>query len=317
MEPETQAVETDSAPVIAPIIEGGYLPLKDMSPDQRTEWRKTGARPPARAATASTDVVTESSTVTEPEEAPAATAATSTADSDPADPAGYKAKTAKRFAELLENNRALTKRLEALERTPAPASSPVSATDDPEPNADTYDDLSKWMREHARWSAREELRARDAATATHTRDQAAKAEVEGMQARWNERVTAATTKYKDFDAKAINDLIPPRSIVDAFVQDLEPDAAATLMYHLHKNPAEMPRLLNLPPMRQLAELTRLTDKVTVTPRAKLQTSAPEPGPVLGARATAGDASVAAVKKGDFRAFRDEENRREIARKKGQ
>lgn len=315
-DPITQDVVADSstAPLSGPVV-----PLSSLSPEQRLEWRKTGQFP---AAPASTDVAADSSTALE-DDPPASTDASPEAASDAADPdaSGYKAKTAKRIQELLDGQKRATERAEAAERRLAArdaipaASSTATAGDDPEPDSATYDDLAKWLRDHARWAAREELRTRETAQAETQRQHAAKASVQHMQEAWSERVVAAKTKFTDFDPAVIETLIPPKSIIDAFVLDLDVEAAGTLLNHLQKNPSEVPRLLALPPMRQLADLTRLTDKVTAAPRPKLQTTAPDPGPVLGTSVTAGDKAVAAAKQGDFRAFRDEMNRREMAGRK--
>ena len=69
---------------------------------------------------------------------------------------------------------------------------PVKAAgDDPEPDSTAYDDLTKWMRDHSRWSAREELRAAKAAQDTATQAETQRTEAARLEVQWKAGIAAA------------------------------------------------------------------------------------------------------------------------------
>lgn len=327
--PEPITLGADAASPAAPLSTN---PLAALSPEQRLEWRKTGVLPGASApdgdvSDSDTDDTPDSSSDTA--DTPAGTPASSEPESDPAplvaepaQPEGYKAKTAKRIQELLDRAAKAEQRADALERqqrqidarTAAP--SPALAAD-PKPDAATYEDLTKYFDDVSAWNTRQALRDRDAHATESAATAARQANVEALEKKWNASVAVAKTKAKDFDADAVGKLIPIQSSIDMFVQALEPDSAGTLLAHLHKHPAEIQRILAIDPIMQFAELTRVFDRASAGPKPKLRTDAPEPGPVLGTRVTAGDPVAAALKTRDQRAYNREQNRREMAARRGQ
>jgi hypothetical protein len=147
---------------------------------------------------------------------------------------------------------------------PAAASfTPVpTAKDDPEPDQGTYDDYTKWVRDHNRWSAREEIRAANGRHTDWQRQQQTQSEVQRITRSWQERTTAAKAKYPDFQQVALDapTAIPQGSLVDAWI--LEHKAGADVLYHLQKTPAELSRLLSLPLMEQVEELTLLAQRLS-------------------------------------------------------
>ena len=286
-----------------------------MSDAERLEWRKNG--------TSLADVQAASSPATA--DKPAATAASSDPDSAPAaDDPDYKPKTAKRIAELLAENKRLREASAAPPKPAAhPAPAPAAATlTKPDPEKFTYGTADPGyldaLTDYKVAKAREEDRT---ASADATRKAHTDAEAARIRESWTTRVGAAKTKHADFEAVAFAPFkagyeIPVGSAMDAWI--LESDHGAEVLYALQKNPAEIKRLLALPPIAQTRELVKLEDAALAASTVKTTTTAPEPGPVLGVRA--GDpASPAqlALKRRDTRAYIDAKNREEIAARKGQ
>lgn len=277
------------------------------------QWRKDGTLPEApptpKADSSPATMVQDPSVSTETKTEP---------DSEPG---GYKAKTAARISELLENQRKERDRADRLERElaalrqPAPpartADSPT-ATADPEPDPQKYDDLTKYFKDQAAWAARDALRQRDAEVATRTQTQHIEAETARIREGWKAKWAAASEKHKDFAQVAGGPTqIPAGSLVDAWI--LEADEGAEVLYHLQKNPAEVTRILSLPPMKQAAALVKLGEEVTKVPPVKTITSAPDPAPVLGVRGADTISPVGrAVKQRDMRAYKEAANAADLA-----
>lgn len=316
VELELVDVEDDSSPSLvsdnpdaSPSLGAPRPSLSDLTPEQHLEWRKTGTLPTLPA---------ESSPATADAAPPASTDAPSEPASEPA-PSDYKSKTAKRIGELLESNRTLQRELAAL-RAPKPDVQPVSSTvaasEDPEPDPETYEDYSKFIKDQSLWAAREVQRRTHADQLKTHAEATAKADVARMQANWDARVTAAAATYADFDQAVVEALIPPKSIIDAYVQEIPAEAASALLYHFQKHPTDVARVVALSPMLQLEELVTLKGKALAGPTVKRKTSAPDPAPTLGTRASGSDPAAVAVKAKDFRAYNDTVNARELAARKG-
>jgi hypothetical protein len=147
-----------------------------------------------------------------------------------------------------------------------PAAVSSSAVNDPEPTEDQFEDFTKYIDARARWSARQEHRA---LRASEQRDQSIQT-----------RVAAARKAYSDFDTVAFSERtpIPPTderghyttpdgqdrvSVIQAWIDD--DDNGFLVLYHLHKYPAEVRRLLMLSPFRQVNELALLGQRLSIPP----------------------------------------------------
>jgi hypothetical protein len=145
--------------------------------------------------------------------------------------------------------------------TPAAAGSPPVAAaerpaaaapvNDPEPTEDQFEDFTKYIDARARWSARQEHRA---LRASEQRDQSIQT-----------RVAAARKAYSDFDTVAFSERtpIPPDSLIQAWID--EDDDGFHVLYHLHKHPADVRRLLTLSPFLQAKELALLGQRLSTPP----------------------------------------------------
>ncbi len=157
-------------------------------------------------------------------------------------------------------------------RAAAPLSPVKAAGDDPEPDSEKYDDLTKWMRDHSRWAAREEIRAANAEQQKLTQAEQGRQEAARLTKQWDEQLAVSRTKYPDFDAIAFAPTqIPQGSLVDAWIR--EHKTGQTVLYHLQKSPTELHAMLALPLLDQVEALTLLSQRLSGARTAAVGTGA--------------------------------------------
>lgn len=269
-------------------------------------------------------------------ETPAASAADS-ATAQPQKRGKTKEDTARRFEQILTENKTLKQRLEALERSvtpPAPAASdkPTSqpaAAAKPEPKIDDvdaqgqpkYKTLADYLAAVRQWDKDQLLTEVETRSTKQQQERARQEQLRIVNEGWNARVEKARTKYADFDDVALNPDLPIKegSVADAFVLDSE--HGAEVLYYLGQNPDVLATLAKLNPMRQAKALFEIEAKFAKassagTP-AKTVTSAPRPPHEVGGKGTQSPDEVEhAVKEDDQAAYAAAANRRDIARRKG-
>lgn len=112
--------------------------------------------------------------------------------------------------------------------------------------------------------------------------------------------------YQDKE-DAFMQLVPPQ--VGADIMTLFPEKSAAIMYHLGANPEKTRQLLSMNGQQALIELTRLSERLTLKPRGKQVSEAPNPDePVQGQAVAANVAALekkmnAAADKGDVALYR--------------
>lgn len=93
------------------------------------------------------------------------------------------------------------------------------------------------------------------------------------------------------------------------IMRLFPEKSAALMYHLGANPEKARQLLAMDGQQALIELTRLSERLTLKPRSKPVSEAPNPDEPLQGQAVAAHMSAlekqmnAAAEKGDIETYR--------------
>lgn len=163
-------------------------------------------------------------------------------------------------------------------RTVAPLPPVKAAATDPEPDAQAYDDLTKWMRDHSRWAAREELRAAHAEQATQAQAETQRSEAARIETQWKAGVTEAKAAYPDFEAVAFAPTrIPKGSLIDGWI--LEHKFGPSVLYHLQKHQPELDAMLALPLFEQVEALTLLTQRLSGARTAAVTTPA-APAPMV-------------------------------------
>lgn len=93
------------------------------------------------------------------------------------------------------------------------------------------------------------------------------------------------------------------------IMRLFPEKSAALMYHLGANPEKARQLLSMDGQQALIELTRLSERLTLKPRGKQVSEAPNPDEPIQGQAMAANISAlekqmnAAAEKGDVETYR--------------
>ncbi len=304
---------TESAPVTE-VVETQEVSLQqrlnEATPEEYSHWEKTGdipaIKPPKEVAAPEPAKKETKSEISEPktEISAPSTKADSASPATAQKPHRGKTKedTARRFQELLEDNKGLKHRLEEIERKSAPAVSETPASQPEkkaegraEPKLDDKDaatgkpkydsleaylaDVRKWDREQilaevdGRTSKAEQIRAQ----AEHGRAIAEQQKIlgEGLNAKFNK----TREKYADFDEVALNKdlVIPAGSIVDVFLLDSE--HAGEVAYYLGRHPEVLDSFYSdydlktgkftnkINPMRQHRQLLEIERQLTSAPVA--------------------------------------------------
>lgn len=328
MADETAVLE--SSPVEMDVSRG---PLVDITPEQRAEFRKTGNLPkPEEAASSS-------------EPTPVKVEAEPAGDSEPPEPkqelpkAKPKQTAEERIAQLeatiekIKKGKGIeTPKAESSPAKPEPKPVPQQAsrpkptvedkTEDGKPKYETYEDyiedLADWKTEQ-KWSAKEQQeRTNAAATAL------------------NAKIEEGRTRYENLDdviVPAANEIYNDAAISPVIKQMIaDSDLIVDLVYTIANDPAEYAKFVKMAKetpgkaIRYIALTESLISqeldgktaaKIEVEPPAKPKTQAPKPPSEAGGRAAAPpDALESAAKANDFRSFKAEATRRQLAKLKG-
>lgn len=334
------AVTSPAAPATethAELTEDFQIPT---SGPERHEWQmgrlpKKADSAPATNKDDDTSSATEE-TVDTDDSAPSKPADTTAADSASAQPQ-KRGKTQedsdRRWKELSEKAGNLQRENEELKRKLAPppaavekpASQPAVQAE-PEPKIDDqgadgkpkYKTLEEFLSAVRKYDREQILKEVDGRTtkAQQERQQADQKQV--IAKVWGDRVGKAREKHTDFDAVALNPDLPIKegSVADAFILDSE--HGTEVLYHLGKNPGELERISKLNPLAQARELFKIEQTFAAPPApARKPTRAPAPPhEVAGAGTVPPDETEQALEDDDFEAFKEAENRKAIAARKG-
>lgn len=301
--------------------------LESMTKAERLEWRLKVGRP--------SDAPAPTPTPTEPPANESTESADAESDSDQApqpEPTTGKPRhdMKARLSQLAEQRRMAEARAERAEKMaaelaaklspqePAPkeAAAPVE-TGEPklEDFLDAPDPIAAHAKAMALWAVNQ------------FKQELAQAQTEQQLTQTVESIRkAGAAKYADWKERQTSDAarieMPPH-VVEAILVDLPPELSADVLYHLSDHPDEARALAAMEPRAAVLKIGTLSatlaqPKVEPTPRTppKTVSDAPAPGVTLGGRAAApADELEAARKSKDFRRFREEFNRRELAKKK--
>ncbi len=162
---------------------------------------------------------------------------------------------------------------------PPPPFYPVKdGKDDPEPDPNQYSDLLKWQRDFSLWGGRESIRQANAASEQARQQYAVQSEIQQKEHAWTDRVSAAQAKLPTVDAKALGALIPPNTLLDAWIINADPNISAAMLVYAHTHQDEVKKLLALPDMMaQNRAMLLMEQKATApAPKATAQPVAPPP-----------------------------------------
>jgi hypothetical protein len=204
----------------------------------------------------------------------------------PADVPRIQSLTARLRAAEAERDALKTRLVASAPAGTVPSSAPPSPPA-PKPTSDQFQDYGEYIEALTDWKTDQKLAAAETKRAETERQRAAQAEQQRLQSSWSERVTAAKTKYPDFEDVALltDTAIPQGSLIDGWI--LEHKAGADVLYHLQKHPDELQDLLSRPLFEQAESLALLSQRfnghssrtpAAATGSAAAHSSTPAPRP---------------------------------------
>ena len=318
MEQETQGAEPSAAET--PEFDHARGALVDLSPEQRTEYRKTGEIPTPKP------------------EAPAAPKSETQPEADagekPQEHKKGKLSAEERIAQL-EATIGKIRKDAGIERKVEPAATPEAKPQPPQ----NYQDWRKtfkpsdWVSEYAK--ANPEATYEDAQAAMNdfqdeVRGQFRQAEerLKNSTAQMNAKLDDAKTRYGEkFDEVLVPTLSAVNQGILPAIRQLmeESDVLPHLLFVIGSGEGGAKSFLQMPPGKQARFIAlnealiheEFESKVKPEVPAKPKTSAPKPPAEVGGRNEApGDELESAAKANDFRRFSAESTRRAIAKMKG-
>lgn len=173
----------------------------------------------------------------------------------------------------------LEERLAALEQQVRPSS---PKTDDSEPTIDKFDNFDQYVSAKAKWIAKQELQStlaeREKQTAAERESAARQKTVES----WTAKVAKATADLPDFEDVIASSDVPMTEVMQQAI--MESDIGPKVAYFLATNPEEALKIANMPPVRAVAALGRLEERLENQKPVVKPTSAPPPIEPVGTRA---------------------------------
>lgn len=324
MDEQTAVAETSPAPV----MEASRGSVVNLTPEQRTEWKKTGELPgtPKTEEPAASTVEAPSSETAPEGEAKPEPAQTKPQEKKPKPTADERIAQLEATIEKIRKGSGSERKTETAPVAQTPPSAPqtrpkptAEEKDGDKPKYSTYEDF---VEDLADWKAEQRI-------ATQQREQQEQNQKREFSAKVAESEQRYGDKFKETvapAANAISEAIPANHIVQVMLNESEvlPDLLFTIgsdaaeladfVKMAKENPGKALRYIALTESLIRDELAQKPAK-TETP-VKPQTQAPKPPAEVGGRATSpGDQLTEAAKAGDFRAFKAESTRRELARMK--
>jgi hypothetical protein len=320
---ETQTVEAVASPAV---MEASRGPVVNMTPEQRTEWRKTGnlPEPPKTEAPAASTEEPQETTKVETEVKP-----------EPTKPQE------RRKPDAEQRIKQLTDRIKELEgaQKPAKVETPVEqpkaepqytrskpTVDDKDGDKPKYATYEDFVEDLSDWKAEQRIASSEKKRQQEAQQQAFKSRVDEAKARYGD-------KFEEVLAPAVNAIIGDdkvSGVVKTMLNESEvlPDLMFTIgsdakeladfVKMAKENPGKALRYIALTEslIREELESNSAKTEPKETP-VKPVTQAPRPPAEVGGRAaTPGDALEAAAKANDFRSFKAEATRRQLAKMKG-
>lgn len=155
---------------------------------------------------------------------------------------------------------------------------------DPEPQMQSFQgSYEEFLREHTAWTARQVVRKEIVAQQEHAKQvyqqQQQHQAIAERQARVNDFYAKGEQSFPEFRAVFHPGLPVTQQMADAILE--EPEGPLVAVY-LGKKPDEAARISKLPPMRQVMEIGRISERIAAAKAAKGATNAPDPiNPVSG------------------------------------
>jgi hypothetical protein len=336
---EGAAVGPDVTPVDPSPTPTDASAFDTMTDAQRSDWLQTGT-PPGQTA---------DSAPASPDDQVASTEASTSPASEPGKPAKKRGIDARneeleqkilRLNENLSRAKQIEQEWEATqrrlqERAPTAESRPASAGDG-EPQEAEFASYSDYVKALGQWSARQAFREEQAAIRAHQVEAEHARALSDTAKSAADRLEAARARDPEFDTKIHPQLLAvvPASALpdDAPVgpqhiladEILRSEVVDQLLVHFSAQPADWQRLCALPTpaalMRAFVQLESsfARGEASASGHNPSISQAPTPPVTLGRKPSAdnADPGLVALRKGDFAAYMESENRKEVSRSRG-
>jgi hypothetical protein len=195
---------------------------------------------------------------------------------------------------------------------PVQAQPEVTASPAGEPDANDFESATEFYKAHARWAAKEELKAVEESK----RQEKLKTEAESKKTTFLGKVDEFKKAHDDFESVIadVDDIQMSPAISQAI---LESDNGPELMYELAKNVEEYARMCALPPFEAIralgrfeARLAKPSEETKVT-KPKITTKAPPPPRPISTSSANGKKSVYDddISQADYERMRAEQEKR--------
>jgi len=175
----------------------------------------------------------------------------------------------------------LEERLAALEQRAEPRQAPISNS---EPTIDKFDNFDEYVAAKAEFIAKRQI---ESTLSEREKSQMAAKEAAARQQSvdsWTKRVSAATADLPDFEDVIASSDVPMTDVMQQSI--MESDIGPKVAYYLATHPDEALKIAQLPPIRAVAALGRLEERLETAKPATKPTQAPPPVQPVGSRATA-------------------------------
>ncbi len=160
---------------------------------------------------------------------------------------------------------------------------PPAPKDDGEPTIDKFENFDQYVAAKAEYIAKKQIEA-----TLSEREKRQMAEYEAAERRktadsWHKRLVQATAEMPDFEDVLSSSDVPMTEPMQQLI--MESEVGPKLAYYLATHPEEAQKIVGMPPIRMVAALGRIEERLESAP-VKKPTSAPPPLKPVGGRASA-------------------------------
>lgn len=176
----------------------------------------------------------------------------------------------------------LEERLAALEQRQYAQPTQQSSIKDSEPTIDKFDSFDEYVAAKAAYIAKQQIES--TLTEREKRESAAREATERQKTveSWEKRVAQATAEMPDFEDVIASSEVPMTGPMQQVI--MESDIGPKLAYHLANNPDEATKIAQMSPIRAIAALGRLEERLVSEKPGVKSTSTPPPIQTVGNRA---------------------------------
>lgn len=155
--------------------------------------------------------------------------------------------------------------------------------DNSEPKIENFDDFDTYVAAKAEWIAERKIEQTLSA-----REQKQIAEREEAARRttadsWSKKIAQATAEMPDFEDVIASSDVPMTQPMQQAI--MESDIGPRMAYYLAQNPDEAIKIAQMPPIKAIATLGRIEERLSSQQVAKKPTSAPPPISTVGSKAS--------------------------------